>query len=106
MDSFPTFPLIDNWYFAQTASNTKDTTDEVATKLVLVGNVYNHPSFKDGELIKSAPIKKVDLARGLIRTSDKTYTLGAPHDQWVEWLHETKEDYDINKFLEKFNLKN
>ena len=106
MDSFPTFPLLDNWYIAQTAANTKDTVVENPTKVLIIGNVYNHPGFKDGELIKTSPVKKMDLERGLIRTSDKTYTLGIPHEQWVEWLHETKEDREINKFLKRFDLKN
>lgn len=106
MDSFPTFPLLDNWYIAQTVSNTKDSLSEPTTKVVIIGNVYNHPSFKDGELIKTAPIKKADLERGLVNTSDKTYALGAPQPQWVEWLHETKQDTEINKFLTRFDLKN
>jgi hypothetical protein len=106
MDSFPTFPLLDNWYIAQTVANTKDTISEHTSKVIIIGNVYNHSSFKDGELIKTAPVKKVDLERGLISTADKTYTLGSPQPQWVEWLHETKEDVEINKFLARFDLKN
>jgi hypothetical protein len=103
MKSFPTFPFLDQWYFASTATkNEKDDTD----KLVLVGNVYNHPSFKDGELIRTAPIKTTDLDRGLIKTSDKTYTLGMPRTQWVSWLIETKQDKEVTRFLLRVELYN
>lgn len=106
MELFPTFPLLEHWYFAHTSTNSKDTYEDIESKLVVVGNVYNHPGFKDGELIKSAPIKKADLDRGLIKTSDKTYMLGKPKAQWVEWLQETKQDLEINKFLERIELRN
>ena len=105
MNLFPTFPLLDSWYFAQTAEKHTEKQTK-ASKLLIVGNVYNHPGFKDGELIKSAPIQKVDLERGLVRTTDKTYSLGAPQAQWLEWLQETKQDKDINIFLEKHGLRN
>ena len=97
MELFPTFPFLDNWYFAQASKDSKADN----SKYLLVGNVYNHPSFKDGELIKTAPIKITALDRGLIRTSDKTYVLGMPQPKWVEWLIETKQDKEVAKFLSR-----
>lgn len=102
MDLFPTFPFLDQWYFAQ---NPKDAKAD-NSKFLLVGNVYNHPSFKDGELIKTAPISSTDMERGLIKTSDKTYILGMPQPKWVEWLIETKQDKEISAFLARFELRN
>lgn len=103
MDLFPTFPFIDHWYFASTATE-QEKSD--TSKLVLVGYIYNHPSFKDGELIKTAPIKKADMEKGLIKTSDKTYILGMPKPTWVSWLKETNQDKEINVFLSRVELRN
>lgn len=105
MNLFPTFPFLDRWYFAQTVSST-DKAKDTKGKLLIIGNVYNHPGFKDGELIKSAPIQMIDLERGLVKTTDKTYILGMPQDKWVEWLKETKQDKEISIFLARFSLKN
>jgi hypothetical protein len=104
MKLFPTFPFLDQWYFASTAN--KEESAEDTNKLILVGNVYNHPGFKDGELIRTAPIKTTDLDRGLIKTSDKTYLLGMPRTMWVEWLIETKQDKEIARFLSRVELYN
>lgn len=103
MDLFPTFPLLENWYFAQPKSSTEK---ESKTKYIVVGNIYNHEGFDDGELIRSTPVKTVDFDRGLVKTSDKTYMLGRPHKEWVEWMKTTKQDQGLKKFLVKFDLKN
>jgi hypothetical protein len=59
----PRIPKIDNWSI---------------TNNRLVGNVYNHPNFDDGEHIITSPITHIDTAIGIARTKSMDYFLGTP----------------------------
>ena len=55
----------------------------------LLGSVYGHSEFEDGEQIVTSCIIEINVRRGLAKTSSGSeYILGRPHPEWVLWLKE------------------
>lgn len=55
----------------------------------LVGIVYGHPNFKDGDQISTSYIVEINVYKGTAKTrSGSEYILGKPHPEWIEWLRE------------------
>lgn len=42
---------------------------------VVIGNVYNHPEYADGTLIRTSKVQQVDFKRGLATTLNSTYVV-------------------------------
>lgn len=67
----------------------------------LVGFVYGHPRFEDGESIVSSSIIEINVRKGTAKTySGSEYILGRPNPNWVEWLKENEFTDTLND-LEK-----
>ena len=55
----------------------------------LIGNIYGHTKFKDGDPITTSYIIEIDVRKGFAKTvSGSEYILGKPHPEWVGWLKE------------------
>jgi len=66
-----------------------------ATCIHLKGNVYNHSSFEDGDLVVTSPIKD---AKGLQVTTEsgRVYLLGNVSSNYREWLNRNRPKWDEN----------
>jgi len=50
------------------------------------GEVYGHPTRRDGQRIRTTPICSVD--GNVVTTQNSVYTLGEPAPEFVEWCRE------------------
>lgn len=51
-------------------------------KMVLYGEVYNHPRFKDGEKIITSMIEKITAIGTIITYSGTEYEIGKPEEEY------------------------
>jgi len=68
----------------------------------LVGLVYNHPNFNDGDKIITSLILKIDVRQNFAKTQCGNYVLGKPNPDWVKWLKEN----NFIETLENLNKRN
>ncbi len=61
-----------------------------ASKLLLTGNVYNHPKFKDGESVTTSPIDRLENDF-IITYSGSKYELGEIDPQYEKLFPNAKE---------------
>jgi hypothetical protein len=52
-------------------------------KAAIHGEVYGHPSYPNGDLITTSPIVAVEGNK--VECASRTYTLGKPSAEYVEW---------------------
>ena len=73
--------LIQDW--SVVGGGTPYTAPECRTQH-LRGRVYDHPSFEDGERIRSSALRSID-GDGTAETRNTTYTLGNPSPDYAAW---------------------
>jgi hypothetical protein len=59
---------------------------------VLVGKVYGHPRFSDGEQVTTTLVEDFNLATKRASTRNTVYDLGAPHPTFLEWTTDSKSE--------------
>ena len=55
-------------------------------QVAIHGEVYGHPNYPDGDLIITSPIVSVDSNK--IECTSRTYVLGKPSAEFVEWCRQ------------------
>lgn len=68
--------LLQNWAIRSTTTR----------KPYLCGEIYGHPTIKDGTPFESAPGYKLDMTRLEALAGGVAYNLGRPATGWIEWL--------------------
>lgn len=58
----------------------------------LWGEAFGHPSFTDGARIRTSDIVSVEGTTVVCRT--RSYTLGKPHESYLQYLERHGESYD------------
>jgi len=67
----------------------------IKTRTVLIGNVYNHPLFEDGECVRTSRITDI-LGTFVITRSGTLYLLEEPTQGYKIWLNQFGYEYDFN----------
>jgi len=71
-------------------------------KVIIIGKVYGHPGFDDGELVRTSAIQVLNMPNAEAKTLSHTYTLGTPDPKWVDYLRKTDQSKAIDAFIEKY----
>ena len=62
-------------------------------QLTLRGQVYNHPKYKDGEIILTSNITNVD-GKHITTRNNNIYILGKVYQEYLEWMWENNIIYN------------
>ncbi len=81
---------IENWYLV---SNTDGDKTAVAVSYRLRGDVYGHPTYKEGERLTTSEISS--LEGNIVRCKSRTYYLGKPSQRYLASLAEDGFAYDV-----------
>lgn len=62
----------------------------------LEGEVYGHPSFADGQFIKTSSLTVLDMENNCAKTRNTEYTLGKIDPEYQKFLDEQKENSSVS----------
>ena len=83
--------ILKNWFVNETGDAF---TSPEAKRIMVGGNVYNHPSIPDGKTIVTSTIEEVYI-RYILTNTGSVYKLhGRPKKEYYEWLIKNGHIYD------------
>ena len=59
---------------------------------VLVGEIYDHGRFKNGDKVTTSLVTNLMIAKGQAETRNTLYLLGKPDAFFMEWIADSKSD--------------
>ncbi len=81
-------PRIENWSLGFSVAEGNRYTPPERQAQSLEGYVYNHPTHKDGQYIRTSRIIQLNIEEGWVKTVYSTYLLGKPSAEYQKFLNE------------------
>lgn len=86
-----TNPRIEDWAFERYPYSAPE-----LSAMVLIGKVFDHPRYADNSKITTSILMDVDWNKLIATTRSRSYKLGKPDREYVEWCRQNPSPHTPN----------